>query len=261
MFNDAPIYVVPYLFSYQHILLLLISVAYIICLCLILRKRTYKTQRIVFITIMSICCVIFFCRMFFGFEHARIWNEGSKTTLLPLELCNLNIIITLIGVIINKKFLNNYLYFVSVLGAIVSLTIFPQVHMNLNLFTEYMFFDYYIIHTNLVAVPIAMIACKWFKPEFKYTYISLLMLFVIYTALFGITTFLRQFEPFENANYMYIYDPGTLPILSQLYSLIPIPYVYVLPLIILIYQLFVLMWLPFGLHTRYNKKIQFKNLN
>ena len=80
------------------------------------------------------------------------------------------------------------------------------------------------------------------------------MLFVIYTALFGITTFLRQFEPFKNANYMYIYDPGTLPILSQLYSLISIPYVYVLPLIILIYQLFVLMWLPFGLHTRYNKK-------
>lgn len=45
--------------------------------------------------------------MFFGWEYSRIFNTGSKVTLLPIELCNINIIITLIALVINKKFLNN----------------------------------------------------------------------------------------------------------------------------------------------------------
>ena len=46
--------------------------------------------------------------MFFGWEWSRIYNDGSKTTLLPLELCNMNIFITLLALVIDKKFLNNY---------------------------------------------------------------------------------------------------------------------------------------------------------
>lgn len=128
-FNDYSIFEVPSRFSYQHVVYLLIDVLYIIGLVLLCRKLSTKTVRIILISLASMCCLIFLGRMFFGWEWSRIYNDGSKTTLLPLELCNMNIFITLIALIINKKFLNNYLYFVSLVGGMILILVFPDCHM------------------------------------------------------------------------------------------------------------------------------------
>ena len=102
-FNDYSIFEVPSRFSYQHVVYLLIDVLYIIGLVFLCKKLSKKTVRIILISLASICCLIFLGRMFFGWEWSRIYNDGSKTTLLPLELCNMNIFITLLALIIDKN--------------------------------------------------------------------------------------------------------------------------------------------------------------
>ena len=106
-FNSYRIYEVPNRFSYQHILLLLIDVIYIFLLIFLLRKKSNQLKRKILLGLTIACCLIFAGRMFFGWEQSRIFNNGSKVTLLPIELCNINIIITLIALVINKKFFNN----------------------------------------------------------------------------------------------------------------------------------------------------------
>jgi hypothetical integral membrane protein (TIGR02206 family) len=185
--------------------------------------------------------------MFFGWEWSRIYNDGSKTTLLPLELCNMNIFITLLALIIDKKFLNNYLYFVSLVGGMIPLLVFPDCHMitaGRNIF-HYMFFDYWIIHTHLVAIPIVMIATKMFRPSIKQVPLVLLTTLCIYFVCFIASLILRNFKSFEGANYMYTMNHNNLPILKQLYELIGIPFVYGLPIAIPITIVFYLMSLPF----------------
>lgn len=254
-FNDYKIYEVPNRFSYQHILLLLISAIYIILVIFILKKKSYKTQKIFLVTINICCIIIFSLRMFFGWEGSRIYNDGNKTTLLPFELCNLNIFITLIALLTNKKYLNNYLYYVSLIGGLIPLFVFPDIHMithGNNLF-HYMFFDYYFIHTQLVMIPIAMISFNWFKPDIKIIPFVALFVAGIHLFCFVSSMILRNFQSFTNANYMYTINHNNLPILKDLYKLIPYPYLYQLPLIIPIIVLFYLLGLPFYILRRKTK--------
>ena len=245
--NDYSIFEVPSRFSYQHVVYLIIDILYIISLVFICKKCSEKTVRKILITLSAVCCLIFIGRMFFGWEWARIYMDGSKTTLLPFELCNMNIFITLVALIINKNFLNNYLYFVSLVGGIIPLLIFPDCHMikeGRNIF-HYMFFDYWIIHTHLVAIPIVMITKKMFRPDIKQIPKVLLLTLCIYFFCFIASFTLRNFKSFEGANYMYSMNHNNLPILKQLYSFIPIPFIYALPVIIPVTGVLYLIGLPF----------------
>lgn len=245
--NTYSIFEVPSRFSYQHVVYLLIDIIYIIGLIFLCKKLSVKSTRIILISLSGVCCLIFLGRMFFGWEGSRIFDNGSKTTLLPFELCNMNIFITLLALIINKKFLNNYLYFVSLVGGIIPLLVFPDCHMitaGRNIF-HYMFFDYWIIHTHLVAIPIVMISKKMFIPEIKQVHWVLLTTLGIYFFCFISSLILRNFESFKGANYMYTMNHNNLPVLKQLYELIPIPFLYGLPLIIPISGVLYLMSLPF----------------
>lgn len=189
-----------------------------------------------------------FCREnVFGWEESRIFHQGQKETLLPLELCNINIIVSLVALLINKKFLNNYMYYVTMIGGMIPLLVFPDCHMitNGNTLFHYMFLDFWFIHTQLVTIPIAMIAWGFFTPEKKQIPQVLLTVAGLYLFAFLASITLRNFESFSLANYMYTINHNNLPILRELYHLIPIPFVYGLPLALPIGLLFYLMSLPF----------------
>lgn len=246
----------PSRFSYQHVLLLLIDAIIFFLVIFLLRKKSQKFQRNFLIILNIICAIIFAGRMFFGWEGARIYNEGTKSSLLPLELCNINIYISLIALISNKKFLNNYMYLVTMVGGMIPLIVFPDCHMitNGNNLFHYMFFDYWIIHSSLVFIPIAMLCWKFFTPDIKSIYKVTLLVAGIYLFDFIACLILRNFEMFNNANYMYCMNHNNLPILRDLYALIPYPFLYGLPLAIPISIVFVLMCLPFYLCERKKRK-------
>jgi uncharacterized membrane protein YwaF len=221
-----------------------------------LKKRSHGFQKTVFLILIGLSMLIFAGRMFFGWEGSRIYNGGSKVTLLPLELCNINIIVTFVALLINKKTLNSYLYFNALIGALLSLLVFPDCHMitNGNTLFHYMFFDYWFIHTQLVTVPIVMLACGWYRPRIRQVPLMLIATVGIYFFIFMMTLLLRHFESFKTANYMYSMYHNNLPILKNLYEVIPVPFVYSLPLIVPIGILFVLMSLPLNLIERRGKK-------
>lgn len=246
-FNGYKLYEVPNRFSYQHVLLLLLTGICIFLIIYFLRKASHKTQRIFLIVIISVCMVIYAGRMFFGWEDSRIYNDGSKTTLLPLELCNINILVAFAALLLNKKFLNNYMYYVTLLGGLIPLIVFPDCHMitNGNNLFHYMFLDFWFIHSSLVMVSLAMICWKWYRPNARSIPLVILLVASIYLFDFLVCIILRNFEPFKGANYMYVMYHNNLPILKQLYTLIPIPFLYGLPIAVPLAGVFYLMSLPF----------------
>jgi hypothetical integral membrane protein (TIGR02206 family) len=254
-FNSYKIYEVPSRFSYQHCLLMMFSLLYIVAIAFLFRYKSKEKQTILMISLSVCMALVFFGRLFFGWEGARIGASGSKTSILPLELCNINIYVTLLACITKKKSLFSYLYFVSLFGALIPLIIFPDCHMIVNgrnLF-HYMFFDYYFIHTNLVAIPIWLISWSFYKPSFKDVLPTTIVLIIVHLFVFVSSMILRNFSMFANANYMYVYSASNLPILRELYQLIHIPYVYELPLLIVVVPIFYLMALPFEMQRRRKK--------
>ena len=262
--NSYPIYEVPNRFSWQHITFLMIDVIFIITFLFILKNKGRKTQSIALYVLSIINVILFSGRIFFGWENARIYNSGEKTTLLPLELCNLNIYITLLTLLLNsktkenpiKRVLNNYMYFVCLIASSIPLIVFPDCHMitsGRNIF-HYMFFDYWIIHTNLLLTSIALVYFKWFTPSIKDVKWVLLLLVFIFSSIFLITLGLRKTPYFKNANYMYIFNDNNLPILRTLHKLIKLPFIYELPLIVPISIVFYLMALPFSFNKKEIKK-------
>ena len=262
--NSFHIYEVPNRFSWQHIIFLMVDVILILILLSVFKNKNRKTQIIALSVLALINVIIFSGRVFFGWESARIYNDGIKTSLLPLELCNLNIYLACFTLILNwfkqdariTKLMNNYMYFVCMIASAIPLLVFPDCHMitnGLNIF-HYMFFDYWIIHTNLLFISIALVYFKWFTPSLKMVKWVILLLFLIFSFVFLVSLCLRNIPSFTTANYMYIFSDNNLPILRQLRKIIDVPFLYELPLIIPIAGLFYLMVLPFTFMKKENKK-------
>lgn len=246
-FNNYPIYTVPNRFSYQHILLLLLDAIIFFIIIYFFRKKDKKVKRNILIIINIICIIIFAGRMFFGWEGSRLTGDGTKNTLLPLELCNINIIVSLVALIVNKRFMNNYMYFVTMIAACIPLLVFPDCHMitNGNTLFHYMFLDFWFIHSSLVLIPLAMLCWGFFVPDYHSIPGVILLILGIYFFDFIVSSTIKNIPCFAGANYMYCLYDNNLPILRELHRLIPYPFLYGLPLVIPVSGLFYLMSLPF----------------
>ncbi|MDR3318874.1 MAG: YwaF family protein [Clostridiales bacterium] len=248
-FNDAPIYVVPNLFSYQHVLLLFIGAGYVVGLSLLMRRVKPKTQDRIYLAVCAVMVTLFFGRLFLGYDNIfqdTFWNADKDwTTLAPLQLCNLLIYFCPVVVILKKKRLYNTLYYFA-LAPLTALLIFPPVHMNLNLFAEYMFFDYFIIHINIMAIAISLPVSGRFVPSLKAAAFNWVYFLAAGLFIFIITAILRNFDHFRTASYFWTFGPAGLPVLTQLYAFFgELPFIYLLPVAIIILALNLLMWLPF----------------
>ena len=251
------IFIVSHLFSWQHFLLIGLAVAYTVGLFLVMRKCQKKTQHNVLLLIAVFCVLLFAWRWRVLFTGQEL-TPGQYGGLLPLELCNIGAFVLPFTVYFKKRFLFVFSFFVNFLGAILAFLLIPDA-IHERFFLHPQFLDFFIIHVNLIAIPFAMVACGWYKLRLKDAVFAATMFYILGAILLVANLFLAAVNwPGDHTNYMFIMGPKGFPILQQLFDAIPIPLLYLLPVLPVFLLYSILLTIPFV--RKHEWSTQFKEM-
>ena len=253
----ADVLIVSHLFSWQHFLIFALVVVYTIGLFFFLKKRTENVQFNVLFSL-SILSVLLFAWRWRVLLTGQELTPGEYGGLLPLELCNIGAFVLPFTVLFKKRFLFVFSFYINLIGALLAFILVPDA-LHQRFFFHPQFLDFFIIHANLIAIPFAMIACGWYKFRFKDALFATTLFYILGLILLVINLFLDAISwPGDHTNYLFIMGPRGFPILNELYDLIAIPFLYLLPLVPIFLGYCVLVTLP--LVKRSNWREQFKEM-
>ncbi len=167
---------------------------------------------------------------------------------LPLHLCNLNLILYPISLLIkNKKiqnFMFSYFFYVGLLAAICGVLFFDATFKGRDAMT-YVVFTYFLYHIILILLPIMTVTLKLYTPKLSNIWKGLVVLAVLGVIMHLVNLMFKFTGWCEEANYFYTFGMPDNPILGSLQKLIPLPLLYMLPLVPAVAFLDVLLTLPF----------------
>jgi len=231
-------------------MLLGIVVLWTVVFATIMRKRTERTQRITFIILGAICSLFMSLR----------WIWGTGYYVIPLELCNIGAYMILFAAIFKKRPLLVFAIYLNIIGAIVGLAVWPTTFMYPNNLVSMEFLDYYFVHAQLIVVPVAFVACGWYRPRIKDALLASVLLVITASAVFGLVSWLNHIAlfPGASANHMSVIHDHGYPFLDILFEWWPVPLVYMLPVVPVAFIALVILTLPFVPRGEY--RTQFKEL-
>jgi len=100
---------------------------------------------------------------------------------------------------------------------------------------------FYFVHLGNVVMVALMASLGFYRPTIKDIFKSLAGFTLLGVAIFPITLLLRHFvDPL--ANYFFAFDPAGSAIFEALWNVIPIPFVYQLPLLVLVVPVLLLQY-------------------
>lgn len=228
-------------FSIQHLAMILYIPLIIFGFYFIFRHRSERTKTIALLTLAGVNIIIFTIYkivMFQKFDDLEILNE------LPLQLCNLNLILIPLALITKSKILMSYLYYVGTIAAMAAILFFDSRFEGYNM-VSYIMLVYFFYHAVLVATPILLVVFGLYTPEKTYILKAIALLLTMATVMHGFNSLLRVTKWCTKANYFYTMGMPGNPILDLLMKLIPIPLVYYFPMAPVLYGYDYLIVMPF----------------
>lgn len=203
---------------------------------LLLRNKTEKTKASVLAVAMFLTLVFFFWYKFMlsrdeefsvlteaaGIGKFNWWGE------LPLQLCNINMILIPFAALTKKRALLCFSFFMGPLGAFLALAMPSAGFEHYSILLPRMI-GFYGTHWMVFFGSLALAAFGLYKPRFKDLPLTALSAAVILTLIFLLNVLLRKTGLNEHSNYFFANDPETNSILQMFYKWIPVPGLYLLP--------------------------------
>ena len=229
-----------------------------------LRKAKTSTKKAVLVTVCILTLIGFFVYKYAlsidreydalltasGEGGFNWWNE------LPLHLCNVNMILIPIAVLFDRRRLMGFSFFMGTLGAALALVL-PGTGFDAYSLLLPRMLGYYGTHYMIVIEALALAAFGFFRPRFRDIPAILAESFGITFVAFLIDLAFRKSGLYAYANYFYAYEPAKgNPILNLFYSWIPLPYLYLLPslVILAVYMAVIISGFEIGKRIREGKK-------
>lgn len=218
-------------FGVVHLLSLLLGAGMIVGLYFLLRRASVKIQTVVLgiLSFSGIAAIIF---------NLLAW--GSPYEYLPLHLCSLTALVLPIAIFTRSKVLGNLLLLWS-LGAVMALVV-NTAQADFEIFSATFAF-YFFPHLLEFGIPILLVALGLVKMDIKCIGSTLLItlgtLIVVHLANVGLNSYFAANEILNPAgdlvqvNYMYTIKPEN-PVLALFWSLIPYPFWYMLPVVVIV---------------------------
>ena len=224
--------------------------------CLLLRGRSEKAKRTVLVVSSALLITGYFvykhCLSLDSEYNAITAARGGFSWWgeLPLQLCNINMIIIPIAVIRKSRPLMAFAFFLGPLGALMALLMPGNGFDGYSLLLPRMM-GYYGTHFMIVIEGLALVLFGLFRPRLRELPRTLLTTVLIFTAIFVIDALLRVSGLYPAANYFFAVEPEGNAVLDMFYRLIPVPFLYLIipgTLILAVYMFIVT--LPFELAGR-----------
>jgi uncharacterized membrane protein YwaF len=227
----------------------------------IFRDRSEKTKRIAVAALYTAGFLFFFLYKYWisvDEEYSILTAAAGKGAFswwseLPLHLCNINLALVPVAVMSKNRPLLSFAFFMAPFGAILAM-MSPAVG-----FAGYSFFvprmaGYYITHLLVLITAPVLAMFGLYRPKFRDIPLTILYMLGLSLIIFGINWLLRLTHLNDFANYFYNIEPEQGTPLVFFYKLIPVPFVYMIPIMFLLPVYMGAATLPFFLVERAEAK-------
>ena len=243
-------------------LFLIVFAAFILLLViasLLLRGKSERARRIVLVAACAVTFVGYFIYKYMlsldsdynvitanmgGFNW---WGE------LPLQLCNINMMLIPIAVLKKSRPLMCFGFFLAPLGALMALVMPGNGFSGYSLLLPRML-GCYGTHFMIVIEGLALVCFGLYRPRFRDLPRAVLAAFIITLCIFLINMLLRWSGLHPKANYFFSVETEGNFLLDIFYGWIPYPFLYLLPCILILGGYMLLVTTPFALIDRARSK-------
>ncbi len=175
------------------------------------------------------------------------WGE------LPLQLCNINLLLIPIAVLTRKRPLLGFCFFIGPIGALMAMVLPGNGFDGYSIFLPRML-GYYGTHLVVMYAALAVGTFGLYRPQMRDLPMTALTVFLIALAVFGFNMLLRTTGLHPKANYFFAVETEGNALLELFYRLIPLPFLYLLPCIVILSVYSGLVTLIFSLAERIGRK-------
>lgn len=220
-----------------------------------LRGKSERTKKTVLVTACVLTLLGFFVYKYFLSIDAE-FNEATAAMggfnwwgELPLQLCNINMILIPIAVLTNRRALMSFAFFVGPLGALMALVMPGTGFDGYSILLPRML-GYYGTHFMVIIEALALAVFGLYRPRFRDLPGTVAALVLISLAVFGFNMLLRTTGLHPKANYFFSVETEGNPVLDLFYSRIPYPWLYELPSILILLPYMLIITAGFALADR-----------
>ncbi len=226
---------------------------------LLLREKSERVKKTVLVTASIVTLVGFFIYKFYLSVDAD-YNEITANMggfnwwgELPLQLCNINMLLLPVAVLRRDRGLMCFCFFLGPLGAMMALA------MPVNGFNGYSLLlprmlGFYGTHFMVVIQGLALASFGLFRPRFRDLPRAILTALGVALGAFVVDLLLRRSGLHPKANYFFAMETEGNPLLEIFRRLIPLPYLYLIPSLCILCPYMLLVTLPFALSDRARAK-------
>lgn len=224
-----------------HILMLVFSIAFIAIMMFIVSKVSYKWQCVI---IHSFVLIAMLGILFLHLTRYGTTLDFQNFFEQMFQVCNFNFILLPLCLIRKNELARQYLFFFSMPSAASTFVAYPSDVAN-SMWHSIVTLNFWIDHLMVVLVALLMLSARWFKPQTKYIVWVIVCILVYFLACFLANYALNGWQMTGPHNHSYTQNDGDIMVLKPFFKLIPIPFVYLLPIVPIITLLFYLESLCF----------------
>ena len=219
-----------------HISWIVASLILSVVLILVVAKTSSKVQTFIITTIgLTAVAGIFFLHGTHYFTKLDFLNLCKQM----FQVCNFNFILIPLAMFKRNELARQYLFYFSMPAALSTFVAYPS-DVEGSMWYSLITITFWINHLFIALTPILLVASKRFKPRINYVPKIILCIMLYFGAAFIANFALNGWSVTGNSNLSYTMESGSIMILQPLFNLIPIPYIYLLPIVpvlLLIYYL------------------------
>jgi len=205
--------------------------------CLLLRKKDKKTRSTVIIAALVIAFISFWPYKYAiskdtGYTALRLAAGVSTGTFtwwdeLPLQLCNINMMIIPIALLTRNRKLLGFGFFTAPIGALMAI-LMPGIGFSGCSFLLPRMLGYYFTHYMILICAIALGVLDLYRPTFKDVLPASLTILVVTFIIFLFNMTLRWTGIHPYCNYFFTVETEGNALLNLFWSIIPVPFLYIL---------------------------------
>lgn len=228
-----------------HILWVIASIIIVTVCCFVVRKVSYKWQCVMICSCVGICMVGI---LFLHLTHYGKSLDFANFFQQMFQVCNFNFVLLPLCLIKKNELARQYLFFFSMFAAMSTFVTYTS-DVEGSMWYSIVTINFWVDHLMVVLVCLMMVSAGWFKPRKEYVFKVCLCLLAYFGACFFANFAFNGWSISGPHNHSYTMSSGSIMILEPLYKLIPIPFVYLLPLFPIFMGLFYLLAFFFKKYT------------
>ncbi len=175
------------------------------------------------------------------------WGE------LPLQLCNINMLLIPVAVLKKNRAMMSFSFFVGPLGALMALIMPGNGFDGYSLLLPRML-GYYGTHFMIFIEGLALACFGLYRPRLRDLPRTVLTILLISLTVFVIDLLLRWSGLHPKANYFFAVETEGNFLLERFHRLLPYPYLFLMPSLLILLPYMLLVTLPFELADRVRRK-------